>query len=202
MKIILNSPIYSAGLFCLTLIKFSKLSLIVLMKVSFFPKHTFIMLSTLSLKSGIMDKRHTYEPAHDKTYIKTCETQQPDQSICWLHVPSTALGYPKSDKQEPLPYWVDVEVDLSLCWSHRSYCRFCHSLTHIIMNMWTVYNSLTLVLLNQDIPCLCKQCRSRSVGFSEANWSESAPFVIMWIQINNLDQVIWLAEKLEMGMAP
>ena len=26
-------------------------------------------------------------------------------------------------------------------------------------------NSSTLVLLNPDIPCLCKQCRSRSVGF-------------------------------------
>ena len=25
--------------------------------------------------------------------------------------------------------------------------------------------SLTLVVLNPDIPCLCKQCRSRSVGF-------------------------------------
>ena len=25
--------------------------------------------------------------------------------------------------------------------------------------------NLTLVLLNPDIPCLCKQCRSRSVGF-------------------------------------
>ena len=24
---------------------------------------------------------------------------------------------------------------------------------------------LTVVLLNPDIPCLCKQCRSRSVGF-------------------------------------
>ena len=27
---------------------------------------------------------------------------------------------------------------------------------------------LTLVLLNPDIPCLCKQCRSRSVGFSRS----------------------------------
>ena len=26
-------------------------------------------------------------------------------------------------------------------------------------------NGLTLALLNPDIPCLCKQCRSRSVGF-------------------------------------
>ena len=28
-----------------------------------------------------------------------------------------------------------------------------------------VHLNLTLVLLNPDIPCLCKQCRSRSVGF-------------------------------------
>ena len=27
------------------------------------------------------------------------------------------------------------------------------------------YITLTLVLLDPDIPCLCKQCRSRSVGF-------------------------------------
>ena len=32
---------------------------------------------------------------------------------------------------------------------------------------------LTLVLLNPDMPCLCKQCRSRSVGFfrSQLIWS-------------------------------
>ena len=29
----------------------------------------------------------------------------------------------------------------------------------------TIIYSLTLVLLNPDIPFLCKQCRSRSVGF-------------------------------------
>ena len=28
---------------------------------------------------------------------------------------------------------------------------------------WTVI--LTLVMLNPDVPCLCKECRSRSVGF-------------------------------------
>ena len=27
------------------------------------------------------------------------------------------------------------------------------------------FSVLTLVLLNPDMPCLCKQCRSRSVGF-------------------------------------
>ena len=33
------------------------------------------------------------------------------------------LGYPKRDKRESLPWWVDVQADLSLCWSHRSSCR-------------------------------------------------------------------------------
>ena len=28
-----------------------------------------------------------------------------------------------------------------------------------------ISKNLTLVLLNPDIPCICKQCRSRSVGF-------------------------------------
>ena len=37
-------------------------------------------------------------------------------------------------------------------------CQFCvkHTWSHPI---------LTLVLLNRDIPCLCKQCKNRSVGF-------------------------------------
>ena len=36
----------------------------------------------------------------------------------------------------------------------------------VIMTIWLSWNlRLTLVLLNPDRPCLCKQCRSRSVGF-------------------------------------
>ena len=41
---------------------------------------------------------------------------------------TTASGSPKRAKWEPLPYWVDVQTGLSLCWSHRSYCRFCRAL--------------------------------------------------------------------------
>ena len=33
------------------------------------------------------------------------------------------------------------------------------------MSYTILLSTLTLVLLNPDIPCLCKQCRSRSVGF-------------------------------------
>ena len=40
-------------------------------------------------------------------------------------------GYPERDKRELLLYWVDVQVDLCLSWSHRSYCRFCQALANI-----------------------------------------------------------------------
>ena len=57
-------------------------------------------------------------------------------------------------------------------------------------------NKLTLVLLNPDISCLCKQCRSRSVGFwrSKLIWICTVPFSL-WIYIKNLDQEIWLADN-------
>ena len=31
----------------------------------------------------------------------------------------------------PLPYQVNVQADLSHCWSHRSYCKFCRALAHL-----------------------------------------------------------------------
>ena len=57
---------------------------------------------------------------------------------------------------------------------------------------FVLYTSiLTLFLLNQDMPCLCKQCRSRSVRFWRIDWSRSALFAIQYLDcINNLDQVI------------
>ena len=42
------------------------------------------------------------------------------------------MGYLKRIEREPLPYWVDVQADLSLCWSHRSYSRFYHALAHFL----------------------------------------------------------------------
>ena len=46
--------------------------------------------------------------------------------------------------------------------------------------------TLTLVLLNLDVSCLCKQCKSRSVGFLEANWSGSALFVIQYVSLSTI----------------
>ena len=54
----------------------------------------------------------------------------------------------------------------------------------------------TLVLLSVDLPCLCKQCRSRLVGFwrSLLIWFCILSFS-MWICINNLDQATRLANN-------
>ena len=62
-------------------------------------------------------------PAHARSLIRPFADR-----MCLLQPP----GYPERDKREPLPYWVDVQADPSLCWSHRSYCRLCRALTHII----------------------------------------------------------------------
>ena len=73
-----------------------------------------------------------YEPVHNKTYNKTCVTSK-DQPI---HPPSMTmvLIYPSLDSLE-----ADAKADLSLCWSHKSYCRFCCVLAHIafILNIGT-----------------------------------------------------------------
>ena len=40
-------------------------------------------------------------------------------------------GYSNRDNREPLPYWVDVQADLNLCWLNMPYCRFCRVLAHM-----------------------------------------------------------------------
>ena len=56
----------------------------------------------------------------------------------------------------------------SLCFTSAIIIQVCFGVTY-----WNFFN-LTLVLLNPDIPCICKQCRSRSVGF----WRRSQ---LIWI---------------------
>ena len=57
--------------------------------------------------------------------------------MCSLQPP----GYPKRDKLEPLAYWVDVQADPSLCWLHRSYCRFCPVLPHMLLHLVIIYHA-------------------------------------------------------------
>ena len=65
-----------------------------------------------------------YKPAPDKAYNKVVRSAD---LMCLLQPP----GYLKSDTEEPLPYWMDVQAYLSLCWSHVSYCRLYRALAHI-----------------------------------------------------------------------
>ena len=40
-------------------------------------------------------------------------------------------SYPKRNKREALPYWEDIDADMSLCLSRRSYCRVGRALAQI-----------------------------------------------------------------------
>ena len=62
------------------------------------------------------------QPAHPGSLIRVFIDR-----MCLLLPP----GYPKRDTREPLPYLVVVLADLCLCWSHRSYSRFCHALAQL-----------------------------------------------------------------------
>ena len=59
---------------------------------------------------------------------------------------------------------------------------------------YKVHVHLTLVLLNPDIPCFSVD--PDQLASEEANWSGSTLLSLsMWVYINNLVQVIWLAEN-------
>ena len=95
-------------------------------------------LTVVSLESIYILLKIKYEPAYDKTYNKTCVTSEhSDQlahpcSLIRLFAEHMCLQqrYPARNEQEPLPYSVYVQADLSLCWSHRSYCRYCRDRTN------------------------------------------------------------------------
>ena len=84
---------------------------------------------------------YSIEPAHDKTYNKTCATsKRSDQPV---HPPSMArvfiyhfLDSPEAvegtcDQQRLCSDCADAQSDQSLSWSHKSYCRFWRALAHI-----------------------------------------------------------------------
>ena len=64
------------------------------------------------------------QPAHPRGLIRVFADR-----MCLLQPP----GYPKRDEQKLLPYWVDVQADLSLDWPHRPYCRSYRAQFHILL---------------------------------------------------------------------
>ena len=86
----------------------------------------------------------------DETY-KTCaaseDSDQPAHLCSLIRVFADRMfllqppGYAKRNELESLSYWVDVEADLSLSWSQRSYCRFCHALAQMILAAARLYDA-------------------------------------------------------------
>ena len=84
-----------------------------------------------------LDKRMS---AHDQTYNKVCTTSEDSdhsahpRSLIRIFAEHISLlltppGYPKRDKRGPLLNRVDIQAGLNLCWSYRTYSRFCLALT-------------------------------------------------------------------------
>ena len=91
------------------------------------------------------------EPVHDKTYNKTCVTSKNSDSP--VHPPSMTrvLIHPSLDSQEAVEgscdqqrLWSDCadgQADLSICWWHKSYCRFCCALAHFVVLIRSAFNT-------------------------------------------------------------
>ena len=63
-----------------------------------------------------------------------CTSTQSDQSFL-------IVASQRGINENPWIYWMNVQADLSLCWSHRSYYRFCLVLVHIL---WVLIRSASL----------------------------------------------------------
>ena len=79
-----------------------------------------------------------------RRFRSACISAQSDQSLRWSHVPSTVTGLSKDVYTTTLLYGyrrilVDVQADLSLCCSPRSYCRSCRTLAHTILFLQSFY---------------------------------------------------------------
>ena len=71
------------------------------------------------------------------------------------------------------------------------------SIEYSTEQQFILMRSLTLVLLNPDMSCLCKQCRSRSVGFwrSQLIWICTVCRYVNWIKLSD-----WLKIRIGGGI--
>ena len=58
------------------------------------------------------------------------------------------LSYPLSAQQRLRSDWADAQSDLSLCWAHMLFCRFCHALAQFK----TITMKAKWVALSENIP--------------------------------------------------
>ena len=97
-----------------------------------------------------------YEPQDDKTNKMTCAPSE--DSDLPEHPPSLiraftarmkkprVLSYPFSAQRWLWSDWADAQADLSLHWTHRSICWFCHAAAHIFVSVNVSLQSLKVSL--------------------------------------------------------
>ena len=92
-------------------------------------------------KKGSLSHTRKFEPKHGRTFNKTCVTNEDsDQPVHPTSMPKVlfhpSLDSPEAvegtcDRQRLRSDYVDAQADLNLCWSYKSYCRFCRALAHL-----------------------------------------------------------------------
>ena len=80
-------------------------------------------------------------------------------------------------------FYQKIGFGISYKLSHKERRQFAQNIKmHFLGKIKKKKNILTLVLLNLDMSCLCKQCRDQ-LASKEANWSGSALFAIKYANL-------------------
>ena len=92
-------------------------------------------------------------------------------------------------------YRPDAQVDLSVRWSYKSYCRFCRALAQILILISVNGNSL--ICFQNNLPLLYQSCFPVTYwcpGHITLGWME---IIYMWITLHNSSSVcvsfLWYA---------
>ena len=147
------------------------------------------------LKNPQTTKKHAKLPSMQRVNTKWCSTNKKGSyAVCGQRRPKS--DWIRQSDEGPCPLTESMNTAEHInehrpTWSEDTDWSG-HSLPTNGVRAFYLHCALTFVLLNPDIPYICKQCRSRSVGFWKANWSGSALFAIsVWICINN----VWFVEN-------
>ena len=113
----------------------------------------------------IMHLYITFEPAHDKTYNKTYVTSKDSDQPVHPSSMTRFLVYPSLDSPEVVEgtydqqrLWsdcADAQADLSLRWSRKSYCRFCHALAYLSRHPYNQHPSVKEICLHETNESRC-----------------------------------------------
>ena len=165
-------------------------------------------MNTLSKNNMFLEQRRKIrkKKVHNSLFSTSSNFSRSTYLEAWLFDPSPARCLVSVFWYSRMSWrWMRLSrICFNTCWAEKTlWFRLCLNWLDILGRFSII---LTLVLLNRDIPCFCKQCRSRSVGFwrSQLIWiCIQKPIDLdlhclslsMWIYISSLDLVIWLAEN-------